>query len=175
MIKYGKGGAKTLTGLDFESKSDLRQAFTRFSEYSVSKGDLMYNGKVVANLFKKHDLYKMFLEPKKIDYKKIISKKLLPDEAIYVLSNNTLFIIEMKFQEVAGSVDEKLQTCDFKKKQYEKLLAGTNVKVEYVYVLSDWFKDPSYKDVLDYIKSVKCHYFFETLSFSFLGLPEPKS
>jgi len=47
--------------------------------------------------------------------------------------------------------------------------------VEYVYVLSDWFKDPSYRDVLDYIKSVKCHYFFETLPFDFLGLPKPNA
>ncbi len=29
--------------------------------------------------------------------------------------NNILFIIECKHQEVAGSVDEKLQTYDFKK------------------------------------------------------------
>ena len=174
MIKGGKGGAKTLTGLNFESRSDLRSVFTKFSEYNVIQEDLLFEGKVVAKLFKKHDLYKMFLEPKKIDYKKIISKKLLPDEAMYILSNNTLFIIEMKFQEVAGSVDEKLQTCDFKKKQYEKLLKGTDINVEYVYILSDWFKDPSYKDSLEYVHSVKCHYFFETLPFNFLGLPEPK-
>ena len=62
---------------------------------------------------------------------------LLPDETIFVLANNTLFIIEMKFQKVAGSVDEKLQTCDFKKKQYEKLLSGTGIRVEYCYILSE--------------------------------------
>jgi hypothetical protein len=175
MIKGGIGGAKTLTGLDFEKKIDLRNAFTKFSSYKIKGEDLLFNNQIVAKLFKKHDIYKKFLEPKNVDYKRIISKKLLPDDAVYVLSNNTLFIIEIKFQEVAGSVDEKLQTCDFKKKQYEKLLEGTNINVEYVYVLNDWFKDPAYKDVLDYIKSVKCHYFFETLPFNFLGLPEPKS
>ena len=175
MIKGGVGGAKTKTGLGFEYKSDLGSAFTKFREYTISKGDLFFNGTVIAKLFKKHDLYKRFLEPKGVNYQSIISKKLLHDEAIYVLANDILFIIEMKFQEVAGSVDEKLQTCDFKKKQYEKLLSGTKIKVEYVYVLSDWFKHPSYKDVLDYIKSVKCHYFFETLPFNFLGLPEPKT
>jgi hypothetical protein len=175
MIKGGKGGAKTLTGLDFEQKIDLRAAFTKFPEYTVAKGDLFFKGKIVAKLYKKHDLYKMFLEPKGIDCKRIISKKLLPDEAVFVLANNTLFVVEMKFQEVAGSVDEKLQTCDFKRKQYEKLLNGTNIRVEYVYVLSDWFKNPSYKDVLDYIGSVKCHYFFEILPFDFLGLPKPNA
>jgi len=174
MIKGGVGGAKTKTGLNFEYRSDLGSAFTKFKEYTISEGKLLFNGQVVAHLFKKHGFYKAFLKPKNVDHTSIVSKRLLPDEAIYVLSNETLFIIEMKFQEVAGSVDEKLQTCDFKKKQYEKLLSGTKIKVEYVYVLSDWFKHPSYKDVLDYIKSVKCHYFFETLPFSFLGLPEPK-
>jgi len=48
------------------------------------------------------------------------------------------------------------------------------LKVKYVYVLSDWFKHKSYKDVLDYINSVGCHYFFEILPFDFLGLPVSK-
>jgi len=43
----------------------------------------------------------------------------LQDDAIYVMSNNTVFIIEVKYQEVAGSVDEKLQTCGFKLNQYK--------------------------------------------------------
>jgi hypothetical protein len=173
MIKGGKGGAKTLTGLNFEQKKDLRSAFTKFPEYTAVKGSLLFKGKVVAKLYKKNDLYKQFLEPRGINYKGIISKKLLPDDALFILANNTLFIVEMKFQEVAGSVDEKLQTCDFKKRQYQKLLNGTKINVEYVYILNDWFKDPSYKDVLSYIQSVKCHYFFETLPFDFLGLPKP--
>jgi hypothetical protein len=66
----------------------------------------------------------------------------------------TLYIIEVKYQEVAGSVDEKLQTCDFKRKQYLKLVSEKGLKVEYVYVLSDWFKDPRYKDSLDSISIV---------------------
>ena len=91
----------------------------------------------------------------------IISKQLLPDDCIYVIVDNTIYIIECKFQQVAGSVDEKLQTCDFKKKQYQKLLSRANIEVEYVYLLSEWFKKPQYKDVLDYIISVRCQYYFE--------------
>lgn len=87
--------------------------------------------------------------------------------------NNTLFIIEMKFQKVAGSVDEKLQTCDFKKKQYKKLMSAINVEVEYIYILSDWFRKPEYKDVLDYIISVGCQYYFHYLPLKKLGLPVP--
>jgi len=42
----------------------------------------------------------------------------LPDDAMLVIIRETLFIIEIKFQQVEGSVDEKLQTCDFKRKQF---------------------------------------------------------
>jgi hypothetical protein len=115
------------------------------------------------------------LAEKGIDYKTVISKKLLPDEALYVVINNTLYIIEVKFQEVAGSVDEKLQTCDFKKKQYKKLFAPLNIEVEYIYILSDWFRKPEYKDVLDYIISVQCQYYFEYLPLHKLGLPVPET
>ena len=105
-----------------------------------------------------------------IDWTKIISKQLLPDDSIFVIIKNTLYIIECKFQQVAGSVDEKLQTCDFKKKQYQKLLSNTDIKVEYVYLLSDWFKDKQYADVLEYIKTVDCQYYFEYIPLDVLGI-----
>lgn len=80
----------------------------------------------------------------------------------------------MKFQKVAGSVDEKLQTCDFKRKQYTKLMAPLNIEVEYIYILSDWFNTPAYKDTLDYVISAGCHYYFKYLPLHKLGLPVPK-
>jgi 16S rRNA G966 N2-methylase RsmD len=99
---------------------------------------------------------------------------LLPDNCIYVIINNTLFIIEVKTQHIGGSVDEKLQTCDFKKKQYIKLLSQLNVEVEYIYILDDWFRHEKYKDVLDYIISVRCQYYFNYIPLSKLGLPVPR-
>lgn len=116
----------------------------------------------------------MFLEEHNIDWRKIISKKLLTDDALLVIIRETLFIIEVKYQQVEGSVDEKLQTFDFKRKQYLKLVVSLELKVEYVYVLSDWFKNPKYKDVLDYIYSVNCHYKFRELPLTWLGLPVGK-
>ena len=104
--------------------------------------------------------------------KKLLSKILLPNDALLVIVRETLFIIEVKYQQVTGSVDEKLQTCDFRRKQYQKLLITLELKVEYVYVLNDWFKKPEYKDVLDYINSVNCHYKFGKLPLAWLGLPE---
>lgn len=173
MKKGGVGGAKTLTGLKFESRVDLKEIIKPLSGYDVAEDEVFFDGQKVAELYQKHKLYKKLLEPNGVDYKKIISKKLLPDDAIFIMNGKTLFIIEMKFQEVAGSVDEKLQTCDFKNKQYNKLFSALKIPVKYVYVLSDWFKKPEYTDVLDYIYSVECHYFFYTVPFDFLGLPKP--
>lgn len=102
----------------------------------------------------------------------MLSKQLLPDSALIVIVRETLFIIEIKYQQVAGSVDEKLQTCDFKRKQYQKLVKHLGLKVEYVYVLNDWFKKPEYADTLDYIHSVNCHYKFNEIPLSWLGLPK---
>ncbi|MDP8212104.1 MAG: hypothetical protein P9X22_02280 [Candidatus Zapsychrus exili] len=173
MIKGGKGGGKTITGLRFESRISLEKAISSLSHYEVSDDTIYYKDKKVAELYQKHKLYKNLLEPNDIDFKAIISKKLLPDEAILIIKDKTLFIIEIKFQEVAGSVDEKLQTCDFKNKQYKKLLSSLNISVKYVYVLNDWFKKKEYKDVLDYVKSVGCYYFFNELPLDFLDLPMP--
>lgn len=172
MIKDGVGGGSTITGLNFEKETDILSLLETKPGYKVTGNTIFYEGKEVAKSFKKHSLYK-FLETQGVDYKTILSKKLLPDEAIYVVINNTLFVIEVKFQSTPGSVDEKLQTCDFKRKQYAKLMAPLNIEVEYIYILSEWFNKPEYKDVRDYIISVGCQYYFKYLPLQKLGLPIP--
>ena len=161
MKLFGKGGANTKTGLVFEGKTDLATFLKKQKGYEVLEdGTVLYLKKIVGRIFKKYGLYK-FLAELGVEWKSILSKRLLPDDSIFVIIRNTLFIIECKFQQVAGSVDEKLQTCDFKKKQYQKLLSRANIQVEYIYLLGDWFKKPEYKDVLDYIINVGCFYYFE--------------
>lgn len=176
MIKGGIGGSNTKTGLLFEKETDLLNLISSTKDYEVTSGTIgkiiLFKKSEVAKCYRQHDLYR-FLESNNIDWKSLISKKLLPDDALYVIHNNTLFVIEVKFQNVAGSVDEKLQTCDFKRKQYMKLMAQLNVEVEYIYVLSDWFRNLVYKDVLDYIISVNCQYYFGYLPLHKLGLPIP--
>lgn len=165
----GVGGANTKTGLKFERRANILTVIGKREGYTVKNNVISYKGEDVASSYKKYSLYKSFLEPRGVNYKEVLSKKLLPDEAIYVNSCNTLFVIEMKFQKVGGSVDEKLQTCDFKKKQYTKLLK--DIKVEYIYILNDWFKKDEYRDVLEYVRSVGCHYYFNELPLSELSLP----
>lgn len=169
----GKGGANTKTGLIFEGKTNLTDFLNNKKGYNVVDDTVYYKNKKVAKVFKKYSFYK-FLDKQNVNWKELISKRLLPDDSIYVIVNNTMFIIECKFQQKTGSVDEKLQTCDFKKKQYQKLLSQLNMEVEYIYLLSDWFKKPEYKDVLDYIISVRCSYYFEYIPLYKFGSPIPK-
>ena len=114
MIKSGKGGGNTRTGLIFEGKTDLSTFLAQQPHYTLMGHNVFYDTMKVAEVYKKHNFYSVFLKNLGIDWSKHISKKLLPDDCIFVLLNNVLFIIECKHQEVAGSVDEKLQTCDIK-------------------------------------------------------------
>lgn len=172
MIKGDKTEDNIITGMIFEGKTDLATFLSSQIGYEVKDSVVFYDGKKVARIFKKHKFYE-FLKELGIDWTKIISKKLFSDDSIYIMVNNMLFVIECKFQEGKSSVDWKLQTCDFKKKQYQKLMSQANIEVEYIYLLSDWFKSPKYKDVLDYIISVRCQYYFEYIPLAKLGLPVP--
>lgn len=173
MINGGIGGANTLTGLVYEGKVDLKTFLNQQPGYRVEGSHVLYQDKEVGQIFKKHELYSQFLKPRGIDWRNCISAQLLPDNGIYVIINNTVYIIEVKTQNVGGSVDEKLQTCDFKKKQYQKLFFPLNIEVQYIYILNEWFRNPRYKDVLDYIISVGCQYYFQYIPLQKLGLPVP--
>jgi len=173
VIKDGKGGKNTRTGLFFEGQTDLATFLGTKLGYKVRGNEVFFEDALVARVYKKNSFYSVFLKELGIDWRQCISKRLLPDDSLFVLANNTLFVIECKFQQVSGSVDEKLQTCDFKKKQYQRLMSRVNIEVEYIYLLSDWFLQGGYKDVLDYIINVGCQYYFEYIPLVKLGLPMP--
>jgi hypothetical protein len=69
-----------------------------------------------------------------------------------------IFIIEKKFQQTPGSVDEKIQTAAFKKYHYSNLFP--NFKIHYIYCLSDWFKRDEYKSVLKYLSDINIPIFW---------------
>lgn len=162
MMSGGKGGANTKTGIVFEKKTDLLDQLKKIKSLSI-KGDEIFKGnRLVAVNCQKHKLYK-FLASRDVNYKTMFSSRLLPDEALFMVNQNKLFIIEKKFQGGQGSVDEKLQTCAYKKQYYEKLLGSLGIEVEYIYVLSEWFAQKKYIDVLNYIEEVGCQYFFKVL------------
>lgn len=130
----------TTTGLNFENIVKINQ-----------------NGIDVS----KHKLYS-YLKANKINYLDYISKKLLPDEAYLDTDTSTFYVYEKKYQQTAGSADEKPQTCAFKIYEYRKLAKALNInEVYYIYIFNNWFKKPEYRDMLEYIKSVDgCDYIF---------------
>jgi hypothetical protein len=169
-IRGGKGGAHSITGKHFEIASDLVTALAKDADITVRGDVVLYEGKPVGHLYKKGKLYSELLAERGVRWEERISKRLYPDEAILALHSNTLTIVEKKYQQCNGSVDEKLQTCDFKLRQYRALMKGTGIDVQYAYLLNDWFKKPTYRDVLAYIRTVGCEYFFDRLPMAYLGL-----
>lgn len=168
---FGGGNKTNKNGLKFERDTSLddvliNAGYTIKDFYVYDRDNNMIGLSVPQN-----NLYKNFLEKENIDYKKYNSKKWKPDEAFINFKNKTVYIIEKKYQATAGSVDEKLPNCDFKKKEYEKLFTPLEFKVEFIYVLSKWFfEHETYRDTLEYIRSVGCEYFSEIIPFESLGL-----
>ena len=112
----------------------------------------------------------VYLEKHNLDYRQFYSKGWEPDDCYISFKNKTAYIIEKKFQKSPGSVDEKLATCHFKLLEYQKLFSALAYKTTYIFVLSDWFKRPEYRDVLAYINLMGCYYFFNEIPLDFLEL-----
>ena len=167
--KFGGGAQTNANGLKFEQTTSLDEALVS-EGYSVKDHKIYLGSKLIGLSVPKHNLYSKFLEKKGIDYKKFNSKKWLPDECLINFNNKTAYIIEKKFQNTSGSVDEKLPGCDFKRKEYLKLFNVLDYDVEYLYIFNDWFLDSQYIDTLKYIESTGCHYFFNKIPLDFLNL-----
>ena len=169
MIKGGTGGATTnKTGLSFEKTTSLADALSA-AGFEIVGSEILKDSIAMGQLIEKQKLYG-FLDSRGVDWRKILSAKLLPDEAVYAIRSNSLTIVEKKWQETSGSVDEKLQTSGFKIRQYSRLFSPIGVEVRYVYLLNDWFSQPRYQDVLDYIKESGADYHFKSLPLELLDL-----
>lgn len=174
------GGSKTNTnGLKFEGRTDFIDSLREDKNFSLSKINsfkktfqILYKNKNQGFYTEKHEFYNFFLLKEKVNWKNIISKQYLPDAVFINTKNNIVFVIEKKFQEGSGSVDEKLQTCDFKKKIYQKIITSCKTKytVEYFYILNSWYERKEYDDVKKYINSVGCKYFINKIDFNILGI-----
>ncbi len=164
------GGVKTIkNGSNFERMTSL-DGFLQSLGFDIKDNAVYQQGIKIGLSLSKTKLYTAFLQPYGIDYRNYNSKQWQPDECFINLINNTAYIIEKKYQETKGSVDEKLPNCAFKKWEYEKLLKPLGYKVEFIYILSEWFKQEVYKDTLEYIQREGCYYFFDTLPLIALGL-----
>ncbi len=107
----------------------------------------------------KRDLYKIMSDMNELNTDLTpASGCKFPDEAYINMDDKHVYIIEKKFQQCSGSVDEKIQTGQFKQYHYRKMFP--NFQVSYIYCLSNWFKRPDYKSVLEYLSENKIPVFW---------------
>lgn len=169
VAKYEGKNRANKNGLLFEKKTSLKKALEENDFFVNKSGDIYKGDEFIGKSIGQTKMYR-FLSSKGVDYKKINSKQYRPDEALLNNRNKTVYIIEKKFQSTSGSVDEKLQTCEFKKMIFQRLFEKIGYKVEYIYVLSDWFKQPSYNDVLEFIKDKGCDYYYNEIPLNRLNI-----
>jgi hypothetical protein len=171
MIKGGTGGANTVSGAYFEQithgeapgiplhKAKLRKHYEEKTHklYALSKIFSCNTGLSTEEIPK--DKWE---RANKFEGQYLLTKALEPDEAYLDYETSTLTIFEKKYQDTDGSVDEKIQTIDYKMKQYKRIAAELGIEnVYFVYILGDFFKNPYYRDSLEYIRSIpNCDYFF---------------
>lgn len=177
-----KGGAlAAYNGMKFEKKTDLATAvqamgFRVERQYIRSKCkkyffDVVYDNQGRVGFFaSKWAFYKTFLEPRGVIWKRYISKQFLPDEAFINERDNTVYVIEKKYQSQHGSTDEKLESCAFKLREYNRIVKPAGMDIQYTYLCNDWFKKPKYRDVIEYVRECGCGLFFNMLPLYALGL-----
>ena len=166
----GGGSQTNSNGLKFEQSTLLDDAL-REKGYIV-KDCYVYLGDnlPIGMSVNKRNLYSKFFEKYNIDYRQFNSKRWEPDDCYISFNNKSAYIIEKKFQNSSGSVDEKLAACHFKWLEYNKLFSVIGYKTTYIFVLNDWFRRPEYIDILDYVRWTGCFYFFNEIPLDFLGL-----
>jgi hypothetical protein len=152
----GAGGKNTnKNGLTFEKKISVISEIDihsssepgKYFEFTF-KNDKDENYKYIAA--SQNGFFKYMNEKKEInnDIKPAHGCK-KPDECIIDENAKTIYIIEKKFQQVSGSVCEKIQTVHFKKTHYQKRIP--NYKIHYIYCLSKWF-EKNCETELEYLK-----------------------
>ena len=158
----GAGGANTnKNGLSYEEKTNLETLYSECTENKKNKSKIIkfigYENELInANKSMLHK-YMENLGEKDTSLQSAAGCK-EPDEAYIDLARKYIFIIEKKFQQTPGSVDEKIQTAAFKKYHYSNLFP--NFKIHYIYCLSDWFKRDEYKSVLEYLSNINIPIFW---------------
>lgn len=166
---HGGGANTNKNGLLFEQTTSLVNSLSTFG-FTVTNDEVFSEGKFLGYTYNKYNFYSKFLSKKGINYEDYNSKQWLPDDVFINELNKTVYIIEKKFQNSSGSVDEKLATFQFKIYEYKKLVEPINYKIQYIYLLSDWFNQPKYKDYFDYMKLNNCPYYFNELPLKSIGL-----
>lgn len=158
----GAGGANTtLNGNIFEDKTNLS---TEYASVNPDDPDeIVFKSDLTERHFIRKDKKKFYKYMKSInetgiDIEYISPGCCEPDEVYIDNENKICYIIEKKNQSGGGSVDEKLQTGEFKKYHFKQIIP--NYTIHYIYCLSDWFKKTKYQCNLQYLEYKNIPYFW---------------
>jgi hypothetical protein len=162
----GAGGANTnYNGLKFEEKTSIEPYLDKYKY--IKQNIKIKNRKGIYYEYKKNDLNIIYF--KKNGFKLYFEKEFnintyrQPDEAYLLKYNNNYIvkILEKKNQNVEGSVEDKLKTGRFTKREYELML---NIKddykftIEYIFCISKFLQEKlesnniKYKNILKIMK-----------------------
>ena len=156
----GAGGSNTnKNGLSYEDITEIKEN----NRYKVNNTFVIKRRALIKVTIDNQELIKVkkaelriYMEEKNEYNKK--EKSLQPDECYINEVTKTINIIEKKFQNKAGSVDEKIQTGPFKKEFYE--IQYPNYTIKYCYCLSDWFKSDKYLPEMRFLKKYEVGVFW---------------
>lgn len=157
----GAGGANTnRNGLSYEEMTDLTSEYMchKIIDSKPKTAELSFHA-YPQNMFvttRQAGLFKYMKDAIDTTVDKAHGCK-NPDECYIHIETNTIIIIEKKFQQVSGSVCEKIQTADFKRRHYKRSFPGH--KIVYIYCLSDWFK-LNCKAELEYLSEINIPVFW---------------
>ena len=165
-------------GAEFEKENDFVEYFRNHGFDVVADKNYGFEGfrkgekLSCLTILRKCEIYDWLSEYYDFDsWQNITSKRNEPDTVVVV--GNTFYVIEMKYQKEGGySQEALLPYCDFKKKQYQKLLVGTGLKVKFCFLLSESFekRKDALRDTFDYIEDVGCQYFIGHIPLDYFGL-----
>ncbi len=128
----GAGGSNTnKNGLGFEEKTKFNT--DGFNKIIIGKNEYYENGDIIycrQNAFQKVMSKLYGYKPEEMTRN--------PDEAYINKKTKTIKIMEIKHQNVEGSVDEKLWAGSSRKREYEIIFK--DFKIEYAYCLSSYFE-----------------------------------
>lgn len=182
MIKGGTGGANTnKTGLKFEKDTDFSELVDLLPQYDVqeivfpdkksTKGFEVYRGNdLVGKIMPQYRFYDFLAE---IGIENTNSKQWKPDEVFINFENHTVYIVEKKWQETEGSVDEKLLGFGNKRRLYQRLLDKADIpfSVQFIFVgNSSFFGKEKYRDSFEMLRGDGVKIMLDEYDMSFFGL-----
>ena len=159
----------TGTGKLFERKIHKKiENILRVRNTLIKSNKIIKNNNIVGNLYGEHKFYTL-LKNIGIDFQQIIKSKILADQIIYNIKNNTFYIIEMRHMHGPGSTYKKFGNWEFEIEQFNKMLKTfdkisnnkNNFKIEYIFILNNYHKKEKYEQILAFIQKRGCKVYFE--------------